>query len=193
MKRVTYVSICLFLFNVFYLQEFSVINYYIGSNDYKISFNKPNNPQNGETGEEKEISDYDGEDIGIVSEKLDKYFENTVLQGYGNLIAKNAGSKGISPYLIASMILVNTNCRVQCKAIVEKCNNVGDIKGVGGCFGGSYKKYETLDSGIKDLIQYVNDNFYSKELKTPYTIYKSYGKDISWAYNVNNYMQIIKK
>ena len=56
-----------------------------------------------------------------------------------------------------------------------------------------FNKYKTLEDGIKDLVDYILNNFYSKDLKTPNAIYKSYNKNITWSYKVSRYMEKLKK
>ena len=143
--------------------------------------------------EEEEIVEYNGENFEKIGKKIEKHLEKTPLEGYGQYIAKQSVNKGVNPYLISSMIIINSNCKIQCTAIVDKCYNVGDLKGtMGGCFGGTYKKYYSFEDGVDDLINYVLTNFYANDLKTPTAIYKKYEKNSAWAYKVSRYMERIK-
>lgn len=50
--------------------------------------------------------------------------------------------------------------------MVRKCNNVGGVKGSPNC-GGGYKRYSTLDEGIKQFIDNLANNYYAYGLDTP--------------------------
>ena len=109
-------------------------------------------------------------------------------------LRKYSVSKNVNPYLIGAIIIVNTGCNYECNAITTSCNNVGGIHGNGnGCFGGTYRKYDNLEAGIRDLVDYIANNFYSKDLKSPLNIYSGYGKDSAWGYRVYRYMEKLKK
>ena len=195
MKRNIILIILLFAVNILWLYGISYMNKFISSNDLMIIIGKKEEekPSDEEVVEE-EIVEYDGEDFGVIGKKIEKHLEKTTLEGYGEYIAKRSVNKGVNPYLIGAIIIVNSNCKVQCNAIVEMCNNVGDLTGTyGGCFGGTYKKYYSLEDGIDDLINYVLLNFYANDLKTPNAIYNKYNKNSAWSYKVSQYMDKIKK
>lgn len=196
MKRNILLYVLLFAFNVLWLYGISYTNRFIASNNLMImikdntEIEKPN--EDGEI--EEELVEYNGESFENIGKKIEKFLAKTKLEGYGEYIAKYAVSKGVNPYLIGAMIIVNSNCTIQCNAIVERCNNVGDLSGsTGGCFGGTYRKYNTMEDGIKDLVDYVLNEFYAKDLKSPSTFYRKYGKNSAWSYKVSRYMERIKK
>lgn len=151
------------------------------------------------------LVEYEGESYSEIAKKIDRNFSkdsktfkvNEVeksINGYGEYIAKYSISKGVDPYLIGAIMMVNSNCTIRCNEKVQYCNNISDL--VGGdnrCFGGAYTKYSTIEESIKDLVDYVNNTFYLKEIKNPYDMYKTYDKDINWAYKVKKYMSALKK
>ena len=195
MKRNIILIVLLFSFNILWLYGISYVNQFIVSHDMMIVLGEKvvEKPTEEEIIEE-EIFEYDGENYGNIGKKIEKYLVKTPLEGYGEYIAKRSVNKGVNPYLIGAIIIVNSNCQIQCSAIVEKCHNVGDLKGsTGGCFGGSYKKYFSYEDGIDDLINYVLLNFYANDLKTPGAIYKKYDKNSAWSYKVSRYMDSIRK
>lgn len=195
MKRNIILMVLLFTFNILWLYGISYMNKFIVSKDLMIYIGekKEEKPIEEEIIEE-EINEYNGEDYSVIGKKIEKHLEKTKLEGYGEYIAKRSVNKNVNPYLVGAIIIVNSNCKVQCNAIVEMCNNVGDLTGsYGGCFGGTYRKYYSLEDGINDLVDYILNDFYANDLKTPNTIYKKYNKNSAWSYKVSQYMERIKK
>lgn len=196
MKRNILIIIIIFLFNLVWLYGISHINRFLVANDLVIYIGKekPSEEEKNDDTENTVIVTYDGESFEKIGSKIEKYLKDTPLEGHGEYIAKYSVSKNVNPYLIGAIIIVNTNCKYECNAITINCNNVGGIHGNGnGCFGGTYRKYDTLDAGIRDLVDYIANNFYNKDLKSPFNIYTGYGKDSAWAYRVYHNMEILKK
>lgn len=196
MKRNIILIILILVFNILWLYGISYVNDFIVTKDLRIiigeqEVKKPEEEYN-ENSEEKD--DYNGENYVTIGKKIETHLEKTSLEGYGEYIAKKSIRNDVNPYLISAIIIVNSNCKIQCNAIVEVCNNVGDLVGSsGGCFGGTYRKYYSLEDGIDDLVEYVAKEFYANDLKTPAAIYKKYKKNVSWSYKVSRYMDKIKK
>ena len=156
-----------------------------------------------------EEASYNGESYSDIASKINKKYavdskkcvvtkddteEEITIKDLGEYIAKYSISKGVDPYLIAAIIMVNSNMSTKCNEKVKYCNNVSDL--VGGdsrCFGGAYKKYTKLEDSVKDLVDYVSSEFYANDLTKPYDIYKSYDKKIDWAFKVDKYMKNLKK
>ena len=138
MKRNILLFILLFAFNILWLYGISYANRFIAVNDLMIMIkdeSKIDEPIVEEPSIEEELVEYDGESFESIGKKIEKFLAKTKLEGYGEYIAKYSVNKGVNPYLIGAMVIVNSNCTIQCNAIVEKCNNVGDLKGsTGGCF-----------------------------------------------------------
>ena len=198
MKRKIIVFILILGFNFILINGISYANrvmfehnFIINLDNENINENIDNNVSNNENPSVN--TEYNGESIESVAKKLEKYFKKTPLEGYGEHMASSSIKKGANPYLIGGIVLANTKCNTDCTIIFKNCNNVGDLRGSPGCFGGSYKKYNSIEESIDDLVDYIYDKFIVNKLTTPTAIYQKYGKDITWAFKVTNYMEKIKK
>ena len=89
-------------------------------------------------------------------------------------------------------MLQETGCKWNCSYLASKCNNYGGQKGAPGCNGGSYKKFDTQEEGIKSYITNLYDNYISKGLTTPEQINKRYASDPNWSKKINRYINEIK-
>ena len=193
-KFIIFIFLC--IFNLLLINGISFANQIMFENNFIIRLNgeviDDNNNDNPSI-DNPINTEYGGESVEKIANKFEKYFKKTSLVDYSKHIATSAIKKGVNPYLIGAMILVNTNCNNDCNIIFKNCNNVGDMKGTPGCFGGVYKKYDSVESSIDDLIDYVYDKFVVNDLTSPNAIYKKYGKDSSWAFKVINHMEKLKK
>jgi len=196
-KVVVFTFIC--LFNLLLINGINFANRLMLKNDFIIRLNSKVDIDSGNDNNDIPSTDnpinteYEGESIAKITNKFEKYFKKTSLAGYGEVIASSSIKKGVNPYLVGGIILVNTNCINDCTIIFKNCNNVGDIKGTPGCFGGVYKKYDNVEASINDLVDYVYDKFVVNNLTSPNAIYKKYGKDVSWAFKVTSHMEKLKK
>lgn len=197
MKRKIIVLIFVSVFNFVLIEGINYTNQYMFKHNFLIRLNedKEEKPSEVIPGDDTPIinTDYNGESASSIGKKIEKLLKKSDLEGYGEYIATTSIKKGVNPYLIGGIILENTNCAAECSIIVKNCNNVGELKGSPGCFGGSYKKYNLIEESIDDLVNYIYDNFVSNDLTNPNAIYKKYGKDTTWAFKVNRYMEKIKK
>ena len=194
--RKVFVFIILLGFNFLFIYGVNYTNEYMFKNNFMIYFKgKPEVPEEKEDDSKEEVinTDYDGENYEQIGKKLDKVFTKTLLEGYGEYIARIAIAKSVNPYLIGGIILESTACKMECNILFKQCNNVSGMKGEPGCFGGNYKKYDSVGDGIIDLVNYISKNFYTTELQNPNKMYQEYGKNTTWAYKVNKYMETIKK
>lgn len=132
---------------------------------------------------------YDGMTLNELSDKLNRSLKNEV-SGKGELIATYSLEKGVDPYIATAIILHETGCTWNCSRIVKKCNNVGGIKG-SGC--GKYASYDSIDGGIKALINNLHKNYFSKGLTTPEQINTRYAESKTWKNKINDYVKKIKK
>ena len=67
------------------------------------------------------------------------------------------------------------------------------MKGSPGCFGGSFRKFDTLEEGIESFIKLLSNGYYKKGLTTPELMEKKYaGGSNTWAMKVNNYLNQVK-
>ena len=137
-----------------------------------------------------------GEEIFTVDElalKLNKSLKSN-LKGTGNLFAKYSIEYEVDPYLAVSISLLETGCKWGCSRLVRECNNVGGMKGNPGCFGGNFRKFETLEDGIEAFIKLLSTGYYKKGLTTPELMEKKYaGGSNTWAAKVNNYINQVKE
>ncbi len=141
--------------------------------------------------EELKKSYFNGESIDEIANKLNKYLKSS-LKGKGEYIARECLNVGLDPYLFTGVVLQETGCYWGCSYLTRVCNNVGGNKGNPGCNGGSYRKFNTLDDGIKFAINKLN-SYYKKGLKTAKQINPYYAEDKTWYVKVNNYISKFKK
>ncbi len=194
--RKVFVFIILLLFNFLFVYGINYANELMFTNDFMIYFKgKPVIIKDDDKEDEVVVADtsYDGEKMEDIARKMDKYFEKTLLEGYGEHIAKTSISKGVNPYLIGGIILESTGCKNECNILFKQCNNVAGIKDSPGCFGGSYRKYNSVGDSITDLVNIISKKFYTKEMQVPNLMYKDYGKNATWAFKVSKIMENIKK
>ncbi len=193
--RRSVILITLLVFNFFIFYGIKEFNKVIIDNDMMVYFKEK--PVVIET-EKVEfldvvVEEYNKEKIENIIAKMDKYFNKTPLEGYGEYIVKTAAYKGVDPYLIGGIILESTTCKYDCTILFKECNNVYMEKGEPGCFGGSYKKYDKIDDSILDLVLNIRKNFEDSKEQTPVKIYKHFNKNSSWAFKVNKYIEILKR
>lgn len=202
MKRKIILIILVFLFNIIWVNAISVTNALASHYNIIIKTDNKTNLNNTVIMEELDFMlqtdlTYNDEDAIIIGKKIDNYLKNEML-GKGELIAKYSIVNEVNPYLVAAILTEATSCDTKCSILVTKCNNVykaiydKENMSQASCFGGSYQKFNSIDDSIKSFIKYVKTNFYDKELTTPGTIYKSYKKDVRWAFQVNQYIDKIK-
>ena len=134
---------------------------------------------------------YDGLTLDQLSEKIEKNLNSTI-SGYGSVFASKSIELGLDPYLAVSIMLHETGCKWTCSSLMQKCNNVGGMKGSPGCNGGSYKKFDTLEEGIDSFLNMLYNNYYAKGSTTPEQIGPRYAASPDWAKKVNNYINQIK-
>ncbi len=194
--RKVLVFIILLGFDFFFIYGINYTNELMFKNNFMIYFKgRPVVIPIDEEEEEELIvdTDYDGESYEQIGKKIDKVFAKTLLEGYGEFVAKVSISKGVNPYLIGGIILESTACETGCSFVFQQCNNVSKMKGEPGCFGGMYKKYDSIGDSIKDLAGDISKRFYTKESQVPNKMYNDYGKNSTWAFKVSKIMENIKK
>ena len=135
---------------------------------------------------------YEGMTLKQLGEKLDRSLKST-LSGYGYTIASYAIEYDVDPYMAVAIILHETGCNSgKCSALVRKCNNVGGMKGGPSCGNGSYKRFNTLDEGIKSFMKNLSKNYIKKGLTTPEAINKKYATSTTWSERVKYYINKVK-
>ena len=133
---------------------------------------------------------YNGEHKDTIAKKLNKYL-NSTLKGKGLFITEYSISVGMDPYLATAVMLQETGCRWTCSSLTRNCYNVGGNKGKPSCNGGSYRRFSSIDEGIKFAIDKLN-SYYKKGLTTPEEINPRYASDKTWYKKVNNYIKLLK-
>ena len=202
MQRKIVLIILVFLFNVLWVNTITVTNKFVSSNNLLIKIKQKTNLNNTTIMDDIDVMldnnlNYENVDSLVIANKINGSL-NGELSGYGELISKYSIVNNVNPYLIAGMIIENTECSDTCSVLVTRCKNVGKLAynkeslTENACFGGYYQSYKTIDDSIKAYIKYIKNNFYDKELTTPIQIYKSYNKDVRWVYRVNSYMEKMK-
>ena len=114
------------------------------------------------------------------------------LEGIGEHFARYTEETGLDPYLAVAIVNLETGCKWGCSTLARSCNNIGGIKGSPSCNGGSYKRFDTLEEGIKSYLDLVYYNYYSVGLDTAEKMNPKYAESTSWAFKVNNYYNDIK-
>ena len=135
---------------------------------------------------------YDGLTLKELTEKLNKNLTST-LSNTGHYFANYYTKTGLDPYLAVAIVLQETGSKWTCSKLVRNCNNIGGIKGSPKCNGGSYKQYDSLESGINGYLDMLYKNYYAKGLTTPELINPKYATSTEWSINVNKYIESIKK
>lgn len=141
----------------------------------------------------KEYTDlnyFEGESVTEISNKLNKYLKST-LKGKGEYITKYSLQVGIDPYLVTAVMLQETGCYWGCSTLVKSCNNVGGNKGTPSCNKGSYRKFDSIEEGIKFAINKLN-KYYQNGLTTAKEINPKYASDKTWYKKVNKYIEKLK-
>lgn len=202
MKRKIILIAVVFLFNILWVNAISVTNSLASHYNIVIHTKQKSNLKNTTLIDDIDVMletnlSYENVDAVTVGNKINSGLKGE-LTGFGELIAKYSIVNEVNPYLIAGMIIENTECEETCSVLVTKCNNVGKLTynkdriGEVSCFGGNYRSFNTIEDSIKSYIKFIKTNFYEKEMTTPGTIYSSYRKDVRWAFRVNNYMEQMK-
>ena len=200
MKRKIILILFVLIINVLWVNGITITNKFVNHHNIVIKTGTKTNPSSKPT-----IMDdidvvlnsdlnYDGESSDIIGKKIDNFLKDD-MAGYGSLISKYAIANETNPYLIASMIIVETNCDLKCSVLVKKCNNVYEAHSNSddtSCFGGIYQKFNSIDDSIKAFIKYSKTNFYDNDLTTPSSISNVLKKDARWVFIVNQYIDKIK-
>ena len=141
--------------------------------------------------EYERLHTFKGESSDKIAKKLDKFLHST-LKGKGKFITEYSIKVGMDPYLAAGVMLQETGCYWTCSYLTRVCNNVGGQKGKPSCNGGSYRKFKTIEEGIKFTINKLN-SYYKKGLTTPKQINPFYATDKKWGERVQRYIDKLKK
>lgn len=135
---------------------------------------------------------YDGLTLEELGEKLNRHLGDDYVAGKGPLIAQLCLETGVDPYIAVAIILHETGCGTKCSNLARYCNNVGGQKGSPGCNGGSFKRFDTLDDGIKGFINNLSKNYFSQGRTTVETIAPKYCEGNTWAGKINYFVNKIR-
>ena len=136
---------------------------------------------------------FDGMTLEELGAKIDRNLGNGYIAGKGEVIASYCIEKGVDPYIATAIILHETGCRAKCSKLVTQCNNVGGQKGYPTCGSGSFKRFATLDDGIRGFVNNLYKNYYAYGLNTVEKIASKYCEGNTWAGKINWYINVIKK
>ncbi|MBR3208984.1 MAG: glucosaminidase domain-containing protein [Bacilli bacterium] len=140
--------------------------------------------------EEKRIV-FDGLTMRELTDKLNRTLHSTIA-GKGEIFAKLSDELGLDPYLAVAIVMHESGCKWECSGLLKTCNNVGGMKGAGGCGGGAYAYFPTLDEGIRAYMYNLYKNYASYGLTTPEAMGPKYAASETWAVNVRRYMNEIR-
>ena len=133
---------------------------------------------------------YDGEYKEEIIKKINKNLKYK-LKDKGDFIVTYSLEKGVDPYLVTGIIIHETGCSWGCSNLVKKCNNVAGNKGKPSCNGGSYRKFNSIEDGIKFSINVIS-SYYKNGYNTPKLMNKKYASDKKWHVKVEKYINKIK-
>ena len=167
------------------------LSMFVVSNFMNISIEEPTiiEPKNNliaENSVQVEEIVYDGLTEQQLIDKINKFLSSD-LKNKGELYVTYSLEKGVDPYLAVAISMHETGCKWGCSTLVKECNNVGGQVGGPSCNGGSYKRYDTLDEGIKGFIDNIAKNYVQKGLTTAEEMNPKY------ASKVNKYIDEIKE
>ncbi len=203
MKRKIVLIILVFLFNIVWVNAITEVNNFLDSYDLVIKTNSKPGLSNNPLMEDLDVMlnndlEFEGENAVKIGQKIDNFLKGK-MTGKGEVISKYAINSNINPYLVAGMIIEESECDSECSFLVKKCNNVAKLKydatdlSQESCLGGYYQKFNSLDDSIKSYIKYVKTNFYDKELTTVAGIANNYKKNVRWVFRVNQKIDKMKK
>lgn len=133
---------------------------------------------------------YNGELIEDIINKINKVLSST-LTGKGEFIVRYSIEKNVDPYLTSAVILHETGCQWTCSYLARVCNNYGGNKGGPSCNGGSYRRFDTAEEGLKFAIDKLS-RYYNSGLTTPEEIGPKYAMSDAWPLKVNKYINKLK-
>ena len=133
---------------------------------------------------------FNGELDTVIIDKINKNL-NSTMKNKGKFIVDYSLKVGLDPYLATAVMLQESGCAWTCSYLTRVCNNVAGNKGNPGCAGGSYRKFATIEDGIKFAIDKLN-TYYQKGYTTAEMINPYYPQDKTWYKKVNNYIKKIK-
>jgi hypothetical protein len=181
-------NIFIFSFYNFFSKEYISFDYI--DNSVNVSVYNLKNESN-EYEEYLRRNYFNGESKEEIARKINRYL-NSTLKGKGEYIVEYSLSVGMDPYLASAVMLQETGCAWTCSYLTRVCNNVGGNKGKPSCNNGSYKRFSSIEDGIRFAIDKLN-SYYKKGYTTAKEINPFYAGDKTWYVKVNNYISKLKK
>ena len=132
------------------------------------------------------IEVYEGMTMEELSEKINKSLGG-ILAGHGDVIASHSIEIGVDPYIATAIMIHETGNGTS--NIANNCFNFGGQKGYG-C--GAYKRYASVEEGLKGIIDNLYKNYYAYGLTTVETIAPRYAESSAWPAKINWYIGQIK-
>ena len=129
---------------------------------------------------------YQGMTIEELSAKLNRSLGG-ILAGHGRTIAEHSLKVGADPYVVTAIMMHETGNGTS--RIANSCYNFGGQKG-SGC--GGWKRYGSVDEGLKGMIDNLYNNYYAHGLTTVEAIGSKYAESGSWPSMINWYIGRIK-
>ena len=132
------------------------------------------------------IEVYDGLTMQELIDKLNRSLGG-ILAGHGDVIATHSLEKGVDPYLVTAVMMHETGNGTS--NIANNCYNFGGQKG-SGC--GAYKRYGTVDDGLRGIIDNLYKNYYAYGLTSVESIGHKYAESPDWPNKINWYIGKIR-
>ncbi len=129
--------------------------------------------------------------VAEIGAQLNKHLGTDMLMNKGELIASYSISLQVDPYVAAAIMLHESGCGSRCSGLTRTCFNVAGQKGSPSCNGG-YKKFSSIDEGIKGAINNLYKNYYSKGYNTVEKIGPRYAESNTWIPKINSYIKKLK-
>ena len=166
MKRKIILIVLVLLFNVLWINAISLTNNLASHYNIIIHTKQKSSLKNTTIIDDIDVMlennlSYEDVDALVVGNKINTLLKGE-LSGYGELIAKYSIVNEVNPYLVAGMIVENSECDEEtCSVLVTKCHNVGktlynkDSINETSCFGGYYRNFKIIEDSIKTYIKYI--------------------------------------
>ena len=132
------------------------------------------------------IEVYEGMTMEELSAKLNRSLGG-ILAGHGDIIASHSLEMGVDPFITAAIMIHETGNGTS--NIARNCYNFGGQKG-SGC--GAYKRYDTIENGLRGIIDNLYKNYYAHGLTTVETIGRRYAESTEWPAKINWYINKLK-
>ena len=115
------IFVLLLIFNFLLIYGINYTNSLMEENNFMIYFKeKPSISKDDNIEDNNDTAE-------VIGNKMNIFFKETSLDGYGEYIASTSIKKQVNPYLIGGIILESTSCKTECTIVFKQCNNVGGI------------------------------------------------------------------